>query len=41
MVWLIPLIDNEVTCLHAHGWSALEDRWVKDDPDLVDYRRQS
>jgi len=41
MVWLIPLIDSEVRYMQAHGWSALEDKWVESDPDLVDYRRKS
>lgn len=39
MVWLIPMLDAEVEYLRDHGWNALEDKWEKEDPDLVDYRR--
>ena len=41
LVWLIPMLDSEVRYLQAHGWSALEDKWVETNPDLVDYRRKS
>ncbi|WP_369929887.1 suppressor of fused domain protein [Xanthomonas sp. NCPPB 2632] len=41
MAWLIPMLDSEVSYLQAHGWPALEDKWVADDPDLVDYRRKA
>lgn len=39
IVWLIPMLDSEVSYMQAHGWSALEDKWVESNPDLVDYRR--
>lgn len=39
--WLVPLLDEEVSYLSAHGWSAFEDRFVSEDPDLVDYARKA
>ncbi|QWT18977.1 suppressor of fused domain protein [Bacillus sp. NP157] len=37
--WLIPILDDEYHLYHTQGWSALEAMFVKDNPDLVDYRR--
>lgn len=41
IVWLFPLLDDEIHYLHTHGWPAFEAKLVEEDPDLVDYRRTS
>lgn len=38
-VWLVPLLDEEVAFVQSNGWKAFEQKWMIENPDLVDYRR--
>ncbi|GAA4989089.1 hypothetical protein HD597_007806 [Nonomuraea thailandensis] len=39
LTWLVPLTEAEARFAHAHGWHALEDVFVAQDPDLTDIER--
>jgi hypothetical protein len=39
LTWLIPITDVEARFAQTHGWSALEDAFQADNPDLVDIGR--
>ncbi|MEW1847243.1 suppressor of fused domain protein [Nonomuraea angiospora] len=41
LTWLVPLTDAEARFAHTHGWHALEDILVAQDPDLTDIERAS
>lgn len=41
LTWLVPLTDAEATFAHTHGWPALEEVLVAQDPDLTDLGRPS
>jgi Suppressor of fused protein (SUFU) len=41
LVWLVPLLDEEVNFLSMHGWRDLESRLASEDPNLVDYARKT
>ncbi|MFC0546780.1 suppressor of fused domain protein [Kutzneria chonburiensis] len=41
LTWLIPLTDAEARFATEHGWPALEDLFVQQNPDLTDLARAS
>ncbi|PZG01799.1 suppressor of fused domain protein [Micromonospora deserti] len=41
LTWLVPLTEAEAQFAQVHGWPALEDIFVAQDPDLTDLGRTS
>ncbi|WP_167517584.1 suppressor of fused domain protein [Micromonospora orduensis] len=41
LTWLVPLTQAEAQFAHVHGWPALEDIFVAQNPDLTDLGRMS
>lgn len=39
--WLVPIHPAEAALVNQHGWSELEVRWERADPDLFDLERSS
>lgn len=39
--WLVPITRSEALRVHETGWEAFEEALVRQDPDLVDPRRQA
>jgi hypothetical protein len=41
MTWLVPVTDEEAGYLRTHGWHALEQAFLAENPDLTDLSRPS